>query len=265
MKKLITIFFLFSLILLAHHVEAQLTFGGTRTNLVVAGSKGFIIEPPVEAENGRKPWVWYAPTIGIYPNKSNFWLLESLVKQGFYVCGIDVGESFGNPEGRKIYSAFYDTIVSRYLLDKKVCLIPQSRGGLMLYNWAAEPRNSQKVARIAGIYPVCDLLSYPGLDKAAAAYHLSPDSLTAHLAEHNPIDRLLPLYKAGIPIFHIHGDNDIIVPLFKNSMVIYNRYKAMGGNAILKIIPGKGHMEIPEYFQSQELLDFILQELKAKK
>ena len=261
MKIQITFFLLIILKLFIPPVEAQLTFGGTRYNLVAAGHSGFIVQPPVQAKNGRKPWVWYAPTIGNYPNKSNLWLLEQLVKRGFYVCGIDVGESYGNPEGRRIFSAFYDSLISRYHLDRKACLIAQSRGGLMLYNWAAEPGNSQKVARIAGIYPVGDLLSWPGLTKAAKAYNMITDSFLVHLSEHNPIDRLAPLYKAGIPIFHIHGDNDTIVPLFKNSMVIYDRYKAMGGNATLKIIPDKGHQEIPEYFQSQELLDFILQEL----
>ena len=30
---------------------------------------------------------------------------------------------------------------------------------------------------------------------------------------HNPVARLAPLAKAGVPIFHIHGDSDAVVPL----------------------------------------------------
>jgi hypothetical protein len=262
MKKylgaLLAIIFLFSI--KAVHAQQQ-TFGGTRTNILVDGHSGFVIEPAVPAQNGRKPWAWYAPTIGNYPNNSNIWLLEQLVQHGFWICGIDVGESWGNPSGCELFSKFYDTLMVLYHLDSKACLIAQSRGGMMLYNWAEKTGNSLKVSRIAGIYPVCDLLSCPGLSKAADAYGMIPDTLQLHIKEYNPIDRLQPLYEAGIRIFHIHGDNDVVVPLSQNSQVIYDRYKAMGGDATLIVVNGKGHEEIPEYFQSKELLNFILDEL----
>ena len=96
----------------------------------------------------------------------------------------------------------------------------------MLYNWAAE--NAGKVGGIAGIYPVCDLRSYPGLTIASPAYSMTPEQLGDHLFEHNPIDRLQPLAQAGVPIFHIHGDSDATVPLAQNSQVVYDRYKAGG-------------------------------------
>ena len=86
------------------------------------------------------------------------------------MAGVDVGESHGSPAGRKAYGEFYDAVVKQYGLDARACLVPQSRGGLMLYNWAAE--NPQKVRCIAAIYPVCDLRSYPGLKAAAPAYGL---------------------------------------------------------------------------------------------
>ena len=64
----------------------------------------------------------------------------------------------------------------------------------MLYNWACE--NAESVACIAGIYPVCNLTSYPGLARACRAYELSKDGLNAQLKQHNPIDRLAALAKA---------------------------------------------------------------------
>jgi len=245
-------------------LDNSLTFGGKRISITAAGHEGFLVQPPKKAKRGRKPLVWYAPTIGKYPNKSNAWLLERLVKQGFWVCGVDVGESWGSPEGRRIYSAFYDTLMTHYHLDPKVCLIPQSRGGMMLYNWAEDPGNAEKVSRIAGIYPIGDFLSCPGLLRTAKAFGISPDTLIAHVKENNPIERLQPLYNAGVKIFHIHGDADTIVPLKRNSQVIIDRYKALGGDATLVVIPGKGHAEIPEYFQNQTILDFLLAELKDK-
>lgn len=241
----------------------QQTFGGIRTNFIVDGHIGFIVEPIINAENGKRPWVWYAPTIGNYPNKSNAWLFERLVAKGFRICGMDAGESYGSPAGCKLFSMFYDTLILRYHLDPRACLVPQSRGGLMLYNWAAEPGNSSKVSRIAAIYPVCNLLSYPSLSKAASAYGMIPDSLLLHLKEYNPIDRLKPLCDAGVRIIHIHGDNDAVVPLSENSQIVYDRYKEMGGDIRLIIVPGKGHEEIPEYFQSEEILDFLMEEIQS--
>ena len=260
--SIIAILFLFSF----SKVDAQQqTFGGNRINFLVEGHPGFVIQPPEPAKKGRKPWAWYAPTIGKYPNKSNVWLMERLVQNGFWICGMDVGESMGNPEGCRLFSMFYDSLIFKYKLDKKGCLIPQSRGGLMLYNWAEDPSNSGKVSRIAGIYPVCNLQSYPGLAKAAAVYGVNPDTFQIHLKEYNPIDNLESLYKAGVKIFHIHGDNDKVVPLDQNSQIVYDRYRAMGGDIKLVVIPGKGHEEIPEYFQSQEMLKFLLKELSPRK
>ena len=242
----------------------QQNFGGNRINFLVDGHPGFVVQPPDPAKKGRKPWVWYAPTIGNYPNKSNVWLMERLVQKGFWICGMDVGESMGNPEGCRLFSMFYDTLMIRYQLDKKGCLIPQSRGGLMLFNWAEDPANSNKVSRIAGIYPVCNLRSYPNLSKAAAEYGVNPDSFEIHLKKYNPIDKLESLLKADVKIFIIHGDNDKVVPLNQNSQIVYDRYKAIGGDIKLVVIPGKGHEEIPEYFQSEELLKFILNELSGR-
>jgi pimeloyl-ACP methyl ester carboxylesterase len=127
----------------------------------------------------------------------------------------------------------------------------------MLYCWAEDPGNAIKVSRIAGIYPCCDFFSIPGLERTAKIWGMDA-------AAHNPIDRLQTLKDAGVKIFHFHGDADTIVPLKRNSQVIIDRYKALGGDATLVVIPGKGHAEIPEYFHNQARLDFLLAELKDK-
>ena len=56
----------------------------------------------------------------------------------------------------------------------KACLLVRSRGGLMLYNWAVEHPSS--VACVAGIYPVCNLDTYPGLKNASAAYGMTEEN-----------------------------------------------------------------------------------------
>jgi len=221
--------------------------------------QAFILKPT----NAKSviPWVWYAPTFaGRLPNQANYWLFERLLDNGIAIAGIDVGESYGSPAGREIYRAFYSHLAKRFSLSPKPLLLAQSRGGLMLYNWAAE--NADKVSGIAGIYPVGDLRSYPGLEIAAPAYGMKRNELEKQLSRHNPIERLQPLARAKVPIFHIHGDNDSAVPLEKNSKVIYDRYTNMNGRMQLVVVSGKGHEEIPNYFQSQELLKFILENVE---
>jgi pimeloyl-ACP methyl ester carboxylesterase len=57
----------------------------------------------------------------------------------------------------------------------------------------------------------------------------------------NPIDRLAPLAKAGIPILHVVGDADKVVPITENSDIIEQRYKALGGKIHVIHKPGVGH------------------------
>lgn len=230
-------------------------YGAKRTNFDVGKHKAFILQPAKPVAEGASPWVWYAPTIGSHPNNSNEWVLRKLLERGFYVGGINVGESYGSPAGRKAFSDFHQHVVREFKLEAKARLLAQSRGGLMLYNWAAE--NPDKVRCIVGIYPVCDLRSYPGLNKAAGAYELSPEELEKQLTLHNPIDRLAPLVKAGVPIFHIHGNADTVVPLEKNSQILLDRYRKLGGKMELIVVPGKGHAEILEYFQEPRLVQFL--------
>lgn len=125
----------------------------------------------------------------------------------------------------------------------------------MTLAWAAE--NPDKVAAWAGIYPVTNIASYPGIAQAASAYHTDTAGLTKQLAAHNPIDRLKPLADANIPLFAIHGDSDKLVPLDHNSAIVKDRYTALGGTMQLIIPEGQGHTMWPGFFECQELVDFV--------
>jgi len=88
-------------------------------------------------------------------------------------------------------------------------LLPQSRGGLMLYNWAAENPIAWP-ASPAFIPSATCAVSRAGTGLRRLRPHGA--ELRAHLAEHNPIDRLAPLAKVNVPILHVHGDADRVVP-----------------------------------------------------
>lgn len=183
-------------------------------------------------------------------------MFERFLKKGIAIAGVDVGESYGSPQGRAIYTALYKELVEKRGLNKKACLLARSRGGLMLYNWAVE--HPKSVACIVAIYPVCNISSYPGLARACGAYEMTKEQLAARLSEHNPIDRMAPLAKAKVPIFHIHGDSDSIVPLENNSGLVKQRYDKLGGKMTLLTVKGQGHNMWTGWFQSQKLVDFVL-------
>jgi pimeloyl-ACP methyl ester carboxylesterase len=236
-------------------VSVYRQFDATRLELEVAGRRGFIIVP--EARSRPTPWVWYAPHFdGVMPREIHTWICTRLLAAGVAIAGVDVGESYGSPAGRRTFTAFLDALVPAYELAARPTLLGQSRGGLMHYNWAVE--HPDRVLRIAGIYPVCNLAAWPGAPKAAEAYEIMPEQLQAALVEHNPIDRLAPLAAARVPIFHVHGDADDVITLEEHSAELARRYQALGGPMELLIIPGAGHEEISAFFECPRLVDFLI-------
>lgn len=250
--------FVFSAAAVADLAAKKLPFPGEVFS--IAGHTAFLIAAEGEAKGTSKPWVWYAPTLPNYPGPEERWMLEKIRKAGIAIAGIDVGESYGSPAGRALFTQLHAEMTEKRGYSRKPVLLGRSRGGLMTLSWAAE--NPEKVAAFAGIYPVCNIASYPGVAKAAAAYETTPEGLQSALATHNPIDRLAPLAKAGVPLFAIHGDNDKIVPLEDNSAVLKSRYEALGGSIRLLVPPGQGHNLWQGFFQCEELVTFVITHAK---
>lgn len=74
----------------------------------------------------------------------------------------------------------------------------------------------------------------------------------------NPIDNLRPLADAGVPLLHVVGDADRVVPVIENTALIERRYHELGG--VIKVIhkPGMGHH--PHSLEDPTpIVDFILE------
>jgi hypothetical protein len=220
----------------------------------VNGHEAFVILP--ENISGPVPWVWYAPTLPGLPANEERWMFEKFTKAGIAIAGVDAGESYGSPDGRRLFTALYKDMTEKYGFSSRPVMLGRSRGGLMTLSWAEE--NPDKTGGIAGIYPVCNITSYPGVEKASSAYNMTPEELSEQLGEHNPVNRLEPLARAGIPLFAIHGDKDVLVPLEKNSGEMKKRYDVLNGRMQLIIPPGKGHNMWEGFFKSSELVDFVI-------
>jgi len=224
-------------------------------NFEVAGRPAFLIPGKIESDIKGKPWVWYAPTLPGLPGREEKWMFEKFQEAGIAIGGIDAGESYGSPKGNRLFSDFYKAMTATRGYSTKPVLLGRSRGGLMTLSWAAE--NPDKVGAFAGIYPVCNLASYPGIEKAAPAFELTPENLRAKLQSYNPVDRLAGLAKAKVPMFAIHGDVDTVVPLELNSGLAKTRYETMGGTMELVIPKGQGHNMWSGFFECKELVKFV--------
>ena len=218
----------------------------------------FILWPEKERRTTPQPWIMYSPTLPCCPDVHEKWMHEQFLAAGVAVAGIDVGEGYGSPAGRKLFSAFYKELVRNRGFAAKPCLLGRSRGGLWSSSWAI--RNTDKVAGLAGIYPVFDLTTYPNVERAAPAYEMTTEELNASLNQHNPIEKIGVLAKAKIPVFIIHGDTDKVVPLEENSARLMETYQRLGAGqfAELEVASGQGHNYFKGFFNSQKLVDFAI-------
>ncbi len=227
----------------------------------ISGHKAVLYAAPKPAEG--RPWVWYAPTlnggVSLAGRKMYF---EAFMKAGISLAGFDQGEVRGAPDSTARFTLFYDTMVKRGFSTKPI-LLGQSRGGMMTLAWAF--RNPGKIKAWVGIYPVCNLASWPlknSKPQTLADFALPEPELVARLKEFNPIDNLAGLAANKVPMFAVHGDSDVVVPYDDNTRLLKERYESAGGSFTVKIVPGEGHKVGPSFFECQELVDFVLQQAK---
>lgn len=216
-----------------------------------------VVVPKIEAKG--RPWIWRARFFGHEPQTD-----IALLKAGFHVAYVDVSNLFGSPAALKRWDAFYKYLTETHGFAKKPALEGMSRGGLIIFNWAAQ--NPDKVACLYADAPVCDFKSWPlgsgagkpspGAWKACLkAYGMTETEALAY--KRNPIDNLAPLAKANIPLLHVVGDTDQVVPVSENTAIIEERYRKLGGTIIVVHKEKTGHH--PHSLKDpQPIVNFIL-------
>ena len=215
--------------------------GYTRYEFRVDERTCYVVTPK-EAAPG-KPWIWRARFWGHEPQTD-----VALLGKGFHVVYMDVGGLFGSPKAVKHWDAFYKYLTDEHGFAKKAALEGMSRGGLIIYNWAAA--NPDKVACIYGDAPVCDFKSWPGgkgegagspeaWQQCLEVYGFTEEEAMAFKG--NPIDHLEPLAKAKIPLLNVCGAADEVVPMCENTKILEERYKALGGSIKVIAKEGVGH------------------------
>ena len=228
----------------------------------IDGHKAFVYAAPTPAKD--KPWVWYAPTLGGVSLAGRKLYFQSFMRAGISIAGFDLGEVRGAPGSTAKFTKFYEEMVKRGYSAKPI-LLGQSRGGMMTLAWAF--RHPDKVQAWVGIYPVCNLASWPlqrSKDATLADFAMSEADLVAKLPEFNPVDNLKGPLANKVPMFVVHGDSDVVVPYDDNTKVLKERYEAGGGSITVKLIPGEGHKVSPSFFECHELVDFVIDKSGAK-
>ena len=205
--------------------------------------KNLLVVTPKQAAPG-KPWVWHGEFFGHKPAPD-----IALLGRGFHVVYLSVPNMLGCPDAVAQWNKTYAELTGKFGFAKKAALVGLSRGGLYCYNWASA--NPDKVACIYGDAPVCDFKSWPGgkgkgkgskgdWELTMRVYHFANEA-EALAYQGNPVDRLAPLAAAKVPLLHVFGDADDVVPWDENTGVIAERYKKLGGDITLIRKPGIGH------------------------
>lgn len=228
----------------------------------LGGRHAFILHPeqPAAAERG-KPWIFYAPALPPYPDKHEQWMHEQFLAAGIAVAGIDIGEAYGSPQSVPHFDALYNEMQRRGFSDQPA-LLGRSRGGLWVSRFAlAHP---ERIAGIAGIYPVFDYTTYPGTERAASAYAVDAETLQTQQDKFNPVRSADRLAAADLPIYIIHGTEDKVVPIEPNSAAIEAAYQRAGKAELIQLqrVDGQGHNFWPGFFRCQPLIDFLIDAAK---
>lgn len=220
--------------------------GFDRYDFEFAGKPAIVVVPR-EPRPGR-PWTWRGEFFGAFANAD-----IGLVARGFHLAYLGVPDLFGSPAAVAAWTAFHEVLTTEYKLARKVALIGLSRGGLYCYNWAAA--NPDKAACVYADAAVCDFKSWPGgtvkglgrgdgsaaeWEKLLKAYGFQSDA-EAVAYRGNPVDNLRPLAEARIPLLHVYGDADTVVPADENTGLVAKRYRELGGSITLIPKAGVGH------------------------
>jgi len=193
------------------------------------GRDAWYVKPKQPAPGN--PWIWRAH----FPT----WHTEIdsiLLTRGFYVVYVNTNDMFGHPKAMQIWDHFYDYLVKEKQFAQKVALEGVSRGGLYVYGWAK--RNPDKVSCIYAEAPVCDPKSWPGgKGKGAGSQKDWASWLKQYgLSESEALDfKDIPLNDLGglasfkVPVLHVIGLQDKLVPPAENSDLLVQNYLKLGG------------------------------------
>jgi alpha-beta hydrolase superfamily lysophospholipase len=228
-----------------------------KTELKYGGRSCKIVKPKLTAKG--HPWVWRARFWGHEPQTD-----IALLQQGFHIVYCDVVELLGNREAVTLWNDFYH-LLNEAGLSNKAVMEGMSRGGVYVFNWAAE--NPDNVAAVYVDNPFLNM--NPWIKWAFKTgskdglfldfkkdYHIYTDS-AAQEFHNSPIDKVAEIVKGKYPILILCADADEIVSPLENTLLFEKEIKDLNGNVMVIHKPGFRHHphSLPN---PAPIVDFIL-------
>jgi sialidase-1 len=244
MRKLIPCFFILILIICFNQEKAiaqnqpktktSVWKGFERVEFPFEGMTAYLVRPAKPLAGN--PWLWKAMFFDWHADMDSI-----LLSEGFHVAYVDAVDMFGSPRAVGIWDRFYDYLRANYQLNEKVSLEGVSRGGLYAYSWAK--KHPERINAIYGEAPVCDFKSWPGgfgrgvgskgdWDLLKKEFGFKSDE-EAKVYANVAYDNLDKLAAAKVPLIHMIGLDDKVVPPEENTFILFERYKKLGGPAML--------------------------------
>ena len=214
--------------------------GFERRSFTFQGRPSCLVCPPQPLPG--HPWLWRPTFLDAWPSAD-----LALIKKGFHLAYTEVLDDYASPTGIRHGKAFHDFLV-RAGLAAQCTFIAVSRGGLYAFRYAESYPGD--IAAIYADAPVCDFSSWPGgKGQSPRAEQEFAQVLRSHgLTEaevmapsFQPLNRLEPLAQQGIPLIHVCGDADEVVPFEENTVLLAQNYRALGGTIEIIIRPGGRH------------------------
>lgn len=240
MRKLASLFLLTAVALCMNRLKSATAQEITRTTVSrwhgfekvsfqFHGTSAYYVKPQNPLPGN--PWVWRAH----FP-EWHISMDSMLLRNGFYVAYINTNNLYGAPGAMMVWDDFYRYLTEHLSFARKVALEGVSRGGLYVYGWAE--RNPDKVSCIYAEAPVCDIKSWPGGKgdgkgdarswlELQRVYGFNEAQAMAYKG--NPIDNLQGLAAFKVPVLHVIGLNDHIVPPEENTFILAGKYEKLGG------------------------------------
>lgn len=232
--------------------------GYDRIEFAIGNRVGSLVQPKNPAPG--HPWAWRSESLDLDSG-----LDVALLEKGWFIAGAETAGSFGSPSELSSMDEFYNFVVKNDQLSTKPVLKGYGGGGLAAMNWAA--RHPDRVGSIYLDGAVLDFKSYPGgkekgknspreCDNLKKDYKFADDAAALVYAQ-NPIDNLQALANAKIAIFGVSGAANLAVPCDENISQAEQRYKAMGGEIQVVLVPGQDE-RISGLKDPTPVVDFIL-------
>ena len=218
-------------------------FGFARYDFDVAGQAATVVAP-AQVAPGR-PWIWHGEFFGHKPNPD-----LALLGRGFHVVYLSVPDMLGCPEAVRHWNVLYRELTQRYGLSWQSPRWLDSAGAGCTATTGRSPTRTRRPASMATRRCAISRAGPGAKARGRAAnatgnwFSNDTDSSRRRRLWRTAATRSTasaPWPTAKVPLLHVYGDADEVVPWEENTGLVAERYRALGGDITLIAKPGVKH------------------------